>query len=294
MRNRFIDSNKKVKIVWRILGVWLVFFASSILAIFPTSFLFQGFEVSRLSEMITNTMNLPAGNALASLLGAILLFLFFILVLSKEKISFREIGFVKKNVLSSLILGLFAGIVFILFMTGTLYLSKQYILITTPLTQTGLNALLWGLLLFIGVAFSEEIVYRGYIQHALKHLGLVKSICITSLLFAITHLINSSYSPLSLIYLVLGGILFSLIRVVAKNIWVPIGFHITWNWTLSSVLGILYENPAKRWLFTYIPQNTIWNGGQNGPESGLVGIIMLLIAIVILIIVLIKKKGVFA
>lgn len=99
---------------------------------------------------------------------------------------------------------------------------------------------------------------------------------ITAIIFALSHLLNSSYSMLSLIYLTIGGILLGLMRMETENVWFPLGFYIAWNWTEIRIFGL--GNDANNHLFSAtIMQNTIWNGGESGT-----GIIIVFVELVLI------------
>lgn len=173
------------------------------------------------------------------------------------------------------ILGMLFVVIYIIVLIAMRQLEFRY----RPFTINAFYTLLSGIIIFGGVAFAEEITFRGYFQNILsknnKNMGLI----LTAMLFAINHLINiDNYTLLSLIYLAIGGILLGLIRMETENIWFPIGFHIAWNWTEIRVFGL--GNPSNHhWFSTEIIQNTIWNGGESG--TGLVIVFVELIFIVI-------------
>lgn len=88
-------------------------------------------------------------------------------------------------------------------------------------------------MLVLWVAFSEEITFRGLIQGLFGEGKSAVGIVVTTILFAVIHLHN--HSVFSLIYLLAGGLAFSMMRVVTKGLWFPIGFHMAWDWVELSV-----------------------------------------------------------
>ena len=125
-------------------------------------------------------------------------------------------GFIPKNRFPQLIKGFVLGIIFVAIYIIILIFMKQVIFAFNELNANVLYSLVMGLIIFCGVAFAEEITFRGYIKYLLskksKYIGLI----ITAIIFALSHLLNSNYSMLSLIYLTIGGILLGLMRMEQK------------------------------------------------------------------------------
>ncbi|MDR0843772.1 MAG: CPBP family intramembrane metalloprotease [Tannerella sp.] len=93
------------------------------------------------------------------------------------------------------------------------------------------------LLLFILVAFNEEILARGYLLRRFmtvypKYIALG----ITALLFMSLHLANPNLSTVGMINLFLAGLLLGIYYVYRQNLWFPIGLHFTWN-TFQAIFG---------------------------------------------------------
>lgn len=111
-------------------------------------------------------------------------------------------GFSTKHILSKIITGFSLGVIFVAIYLFILIAMKQATFTFHRLNTNILYSLFMGFIIFCGVAFAEEITFRGYIQNLLgkdnKFIGLI----ITAIIFALSHLINTAYSPLSLIYLV--------------------------------------------------------------------------------------------
>lgn len=186
-------------------------------------------------------------------------------------------GFSTKHILSKIITGFSLGVIFVAIYLFILIAMKQATFTFHRLNTNILYSLFMGFIIFCGVAFAEEITFRGYIQNLLgkdnKFIGLI----ITAIIFALSHLINTAYSPLSLIYLIIGGILLGFMRMETGSIWFPLGFHIAWNWTEIRIFGF-GNDTNKEWFTTDIVQKTIWNGGESGT-----GIIIVLVELLLIL-----------
>lgn len=124
---------------------------------------------------------------------------------------------------------------------------------------------------YIAVAFGEEILSRGGLMLALKEShrpGLILSF--PSLIFGCLHLGNDGISPLAFINLIGFGLYASYCFYRSGNIWLTIGFHLTWNFVQGNVYGF-YVSGTKDYSFANlkIVKETIFTGGEFGPEGGL-------------------------
>jgi membrane protease YdiL (CAAX protease family) len=94
-----------------------------------------------------------------------------------------------------------------------------------------------GLMVFI--AFSEELVFRGYILGNLmesfgnKWVALV----ISAVLFAAFHFTNPGVHTLAFINLFLAGLLLGINYIYTKNLWFSFLFHLSWNFFQGPILG---------------------------------------------------------
>lgn len=276
MKNFLKDSKLRTtgKILLSVVSVNIITIVSCILG----SLIYQNVHTTNFTDMLSNTMNNDSGYVLCIVITTILVYLFYKFITKKEKTNWEDLGFSKEHRFSQLLKGFLLGILFVSVYIFILIVMKQVSFEFNGLNENILYSLFMGAIIFCGVAFSEETTYRGYIQNLLskknKYIGLI----ITALIFALSHLLNSSYSLLSLIYLTIGGILLGLMRMETENIWFPLGFHIAWNWTEIRIFG-LGNDTNNHWFTTNIVQNTIWNGGESGT-----GIIIVLIELVLIVI----------
>ncbi len=94
-----------------------------------------------------------------------------------------------------------------------------------------------GLLMLI--AFSEELVFRGYILNNLlesfpnKWIALV----VSAVLFATFHITNPGMNSLAFANLFLAGLLLGINYIHTKNLWFSFLFHLSWNFFQGPLLG---------------------------------------------------------
>lgn len=289
MKKIFYNKGKDWRIGWKIVFCFLIYCVLSILSILIAGVLYQNVHISSFNDMVSKTMGSNVGYALQSVISILLMYLVYNKLIKCGCLSKSDLGI--DGTLNTKIKMSTAGFLF-----GFVYKCLEIVFLLlfgdaritfVPLSFNGMKILLLGVVIFAGVAFTEEITFRGYMQFQLGKHNELCGVILSSLIFAAGHLINSNYTPLSLIYLIIGGLIFSFMRLVTNSIWFPIGFHLACNWAELSVFGLL-QSGNKNWLFTDYSQNTVMNGGESG--SGLIQIFILLSILAGLICCYGKKK----
>jgi hypothetical protein len=125
--------------------------------------------------------------------------------------------------------------------------------------------------MFILVGFAEELLCRGYIISVLRQTKSIPAIYIISgAIFALMHSANPGIGLLPYINLILIGMLWAYSYMKSGNIWLPIGYHITWNYFQGNVFGFKVSGTTEKGILTTsYTNNNILNGGDFGPEGGL-------------------------
>jgi membrane protease YdiL (CAAX protease family) len=120
-------------------------------------------------------------------------------------------------------------------------------------------------------AFGEEMMFRGYgFQVLMAALGPFATILPVSVLFALVHAWNPNVSAPGLVNTGLWGIVLGFAFWRSGDLWLAIGLHAGWNWTLPllganlSGLTIKLTGYDLRWNIA-----PLWSGGAYGPEGGL-------------------------
>lgn len=66
------------------------------------------------------------------------------------------------------------------------------------------------------------------------------------------------------------------------NVWMPIGFHITWNYFQGYVLGFQVSGNDVMGIYQLDNiGNSFFNGGTFGPEGGIIVTVILIITFII-------------
>jgi len=148
------------------------------------------------------------------------------------------------------------------------------------------SGILFSFILFVVIAFGEEIMLRGYVLRQFmasynKYIALI----VSSVLFMLMHVFNKNISFLGLLNIFLAGVLLGMYYIHRKNLWFPIGLHFTWNFFQGPVFGFAVSGgytgdsiisqqavSGKDWL----------TGGAFGFEgSAIAGIIVAILIMVV-------------
>lgn len=128
------------------------------------------------------------------------------------------------------------------------------------------------LVVFIAVGWYEELQARGYwLQNLAEGLNLTWGVLISSGVFALAHLFNPNFNPLAMAGLFLAGLFLAFAYLRTRQLWLPIGLHIGWNFFEGVVFGFPVSGLEMfRLLQPQINGPELFTGGAFGPEAGLV------------------------
>jgi membrane protease YdiL (CAAX protease family) len=171
-----------------------------------------------------------------------------------------------------LIAGVMMGLIFVLeWGLGWLKL-EGFAWQVRPASQVALEVLFW-LGLFAAVGWQEELQARGYwLQNLADGMGMFWGVLISSVLFALEHLLNPNVSWNAVAGLVLAGLFLAYGYLRTRQLWLPIGLHIGWNFFEGTVFGFQVSGLSEMpYLIRQTVQGTdLVTGGAFGPEAGLV------------------------
>lgn len=144
---------------------------------------------------------------------------------------------------------------------------------------------------FVGVGAFEELLFRGYLLVNLAEgfegfLGtsrrgaLAGATLLTSVGFGIVHATNPSATTLALANVSLFGGFFAASYLLTGRIAVAVGFHVAWNFAVSSVFGFPVSGITTpvTVLAVEVTGAPLLTGGEFGPEGGGLALVALLVA----------------
>ena len=215
----------------------------------------------------------------------VMIIAFFICARAIEKRKLTSLGFVKKNMVPSYLIGIAGGI-------GFMLVDALICKFTDAMTfkYSGISVI--KLVLFAGgwmiQGLAEEVMCRGYLLTSIsRRYSVTLAVVANSVLFALLHIFNpSGMNGLALFNLFLYGVFASLLFLRSGNIWLCAGFHSAWNMMQGNVLGIPVSgiNVESIYMSSADLSMGVVNGGAFGFEGGIGVTLLLLIGCIILMI----------
>ncbi|MFT8316442.1 MAG: CPBP family intramembrane glutamic endopeptidase [Clostridium sp.] len=288
-KNIFINKNSQPRAGWKIAIVFIFFIILTFIAQIAVEIVYTIIQLLYHQDLLKTASDLNKSLTLSTPLGFIstilqcaCMILSIVIFWRKfDKKPLRDIGLINlKDGCKDLIIGLIFGAVtltivfFILLVTGNVKLIA-------PLNRPNFNiSALTGLILFIFVGINEEMFARGYCFTVLKQsTNKWIALIVSSIIFAAMHSLNSGISFLSYVNLFLFALLAMYMTIKSGNLWLSIGLHITWNYFEGNVFGFLVSGNETNGIYNV--RNTadnIINGGQFGPEGGLIVTLVLILS----------------
>ena len=215
------------------------------------------------------TLNLNYLQILINAAQIVILFLIFKLIYKRP---LSQMGLSSQSWFKRLCLGITAGVIAI--SLYALIASLLGIAVFEPVDLRSLNwaDMLTGLVFFISVGFYEEILSRGYFMTVLKTTRNKRLIiAIPAVIFGFMHLLNPSIGLLGILNIFLIGLAFAYMFIKTGSLWMPIGYHISWNFFQGYIYGIQVSGLEQMSLMKYTATGSdLLTGGAFGAEGGLV------------------------
>ncbi len=120
--------------------------------------------------------------------------------------------------------------------------------------------------------FIEEILARGVVLRiAEEALGSWPALGLSSLLFGLLHWWNPHASAwTSLVIAAEAGLLLGAAYLLTSRLWLPIGIHLSWNYTLGGIFGAPVSGHAADGLVeAELSGPALISGGAFGPEASI-------------------------
>lgn len=142
------------------------------------------------------------------------------------------------------------------------------------------------------IAFSEEMVFRGYILGNLldsldnRWVALILS----GILFAAFHFTNPGIHTLAFVNLFLAGLLLGINYIYTRNLWFSFLFHLSWNFFQGPILGFRVSGLSLPTLLVAEPKGDLFiTGGDFGLEGSILNTMISVIALCVLALYFEKK-----
>lgn len=278
----FKNNDNQVRSGWLILLAFVLMFSAQIIFSMPGTIILlmseaiidgngMSVELDGSSEWVFLTTN--GLGTIGGLIAVLLIWRF----INKEK--FARMGLGWKT--SDMIFGLFLGALSITVIFILLYISGQITLVNALSEPEFSIFTLLFFIMFIFVGLFEEIFFRGYIISTMASRGNKKWFIYvaSAIIFSVIHGTNPNVTFLGLVNIALVGLLFAYMFDVTKSLWLPIGYHITWNFFQGNVFGFAVSGLEPNSIYHIEEQttNTLWTGGSFGLEGGFLATLVIVI-----------------
>ena len=200
-----------------------------------------------------------------------------------DRVSLRSLGLQTQGWLAKLATGWGLGTVLQLLIFATLAIAGWLTVERADWQPVdfGVSIVAW-----LIISFNEELSFRGYIlQRLAQAWGLPAAVVVSSLVFAMVHVLNPNVQPLAMVSLFVAGLLLACAYLVSRSLWLPIGLHIGWNLAEMHLLGFAGSGaPEPALVRSVVTGPEVMTGGAFGPEGGLVGLAATVLGIIILVV----------
>lgn len=254
----------------------LMFFGFQLIALLGAQLVMLA--VSRAS---TDGMRGPAVLGVALLLSAGMLGLYGLLVRFIERREPEELA--PRRAVPLAAVGLLTGLLVFCLTYGVLWAlgHAQWLGFTRPAD------LLPPLALAVLAGVGEELVFRGGIFRTLEgRWGTGIALLVSAAIFGGLHAMNPGATWVSSVAIALeAGLLLGAAYAVVRNLWLPIGVHIGWNFTEGGIFGAAVSGLQARQGLVHMPlEGPDWvTGGAFGPEASVVTVGVCLVVTAVLL-----------
>ena len=176
-------------------------------------------------------------------------------------------------------------------------LGYVYIIQVGFTVEPGMSLAFVLLVMFIhysGVSFTEEILTRGYLLRNLldgfsvlnRKMAIGFAVFVTSIIFALPHAGNPNATLPSTLLLVVFGVMCAVGVIFTRELAIPLGLHLTWNFFQGHVFGFPVSGWAMRGgtILQIQQSGPRWfTGGTFGPEAGVVGLLAMVLGILLIV-----------
>lgn len=200
--------------------------------------------------------------------------------LKKINKTFTDISLGKKGFIGASTIGILIGAGFISATFAFLIQTEA-----VSFTEQAISASL-AIVLVSGIAYTliqasaEEVLFRGYFLNMLPWKNRLSAILVTSALFSFLHIWHG-VNLVGWLNIFLFGVFAAQSFYLFKSLWVPIGFHIGWNYFQKYVFTFpIYGSDNSRGLLALNDTNKgLLSGGSFGPEGSIIITFLLLTTI---------------
>ena len=136
-------------------------------------------------------------------------------------------------------------------------------------------------LVFIALMSTlEELIFRGVLYRIIEsRLGTNLALVISGLFFGLSHITNEHATLVSVLGAGIGGLIAGTMFSATKRLWLPISFHVMWNFTqvfYGTPVSGMDEFSGYSLVQSRLQGPDLLTGGPFGPENSIITIILTL------------------
>jgi membrane protease YdiL (CAAX protease family) len=191
------------------------------------------------------------------------------------------LGFPRSKAGLDILIGAAIGFAMIAWAIAIVLIAGRYAFKITWTAATIRQLIEVSLLLLIGAAY-EELGFRGYaFQRLVLAIGPIGAVAVFSAWFGAVHLANPSAGGIlswGFLNTILVGVLLAVAYLRTRALWMPIGIHFAWNYSL----GVLFGLPVSGLnMFSVVVHgkalgSKLITGGSYGLEASITGSLVIL------------------
>jgi uncharacterized protein len=199
------------------------------------------------------------------------------------------IEFNRKGALQELSTGLLLGSLLACSLFAVLAVSGVYTLdgfdgMSLEIVRQTSTAILVGLV--------EEMLLRGIVFATIQQsLGSVFGLAGSAILFGLGHLPSEGVTVMGIVNSMAAGVTLAAAYMVTRRLWLPIGIHIAWNFTIGQIFSaVVSGHGTEPGLLRGRLTGPDWlTGGQFGVEASLVSLMVDVVASTLLLWIAVKR-----
>ena len=296
--NQLINASnapRNEKGIWTLLDIFvllpLIYFALLI----PAVYIARKISFMHISNYFLQTLEASGVNLILNF-SMMILAVWLVIILTEYK-SVLDFGLNGRHRLRRYIFGFYLGFMMMTLVTFFIIFLGGGKVDPSFLRVSGVAALPTMAIMLLGwivQGAAEEIAFRGFILSKLSfRFNVFWGVLISSILFSLLHISNHGINTISFINLILFGLFAALYSLYEEGLLGICALHAAWNFFQGNVFGFLVSGQAPKGgsLIGIISSNkTLINGGDFGPEGGLVVTFVLTGAIIWFAYLLYKKE----
>jgi uncharacterized protein len=283
MSEEVMKKNPVIRQGWlRVVLFGAAFCLLTLLVAIPVALLLAGVTADDLkTQPLSSLEGLLTGNYL----WLMILLEFFIAVISVgifrlwiDRKGLKHLGWAPEGFTGEAIIGLFMGPA-VMGVAALLMLVSGHLEWTDIVWDPSSLFVSFGLMAII--AFSEELVFRGYILDNLMDSFPNKwiALLLSAVLFAAFHFTGPGIHTLAFVNLFLAGLLLGINYLYTRNLWFSFFFHLSWNFFQGPILGFRVSGLSfPSLLQTETKGDLFITGGDFGLEGSILTTVTAFIA----------------